>query len=53
MIAFHDAVRTVRFALDEVRAFGDPSRLFANVNSPDELAWAESIALDTVEVRNV
>ena len=53
VIAFHDVVRTVRFALDEVRAFGDPARLFANVNSPDELAWAESIALDTVEVRHV
>lgn len=44
VIAFHDAVRTVRFGLDDVRAFGDPARLFANVNTPAELAWAESNA---------
>ena len=45
VIAFHDAVRTVRFGLDEVRGFGDPARLFANVNTPEELAWAESAVL--------
>lgn len=44
VIAFHGAVRTVRFGLDEVRAFGDATRLFANVNTPAELAWAESNA---------
>lgn len=44
VIAFHDAVRTVRFGLDDVRAFGDPARLFVNVNTPAELAWAESNA---------
>ena len=49
VIAFHDAVRTVRIGIDEVRAFGDPSRLFANVNAPAELAWAEGIARETVE----
>lgn len=52
VIAFHDAVRTVRFGLNEVRGFGDPARLFANVNTPAELAWAQSIALETVEVRH-
>ena len=50
VIAFHDAVRTVRFGLREVRAFGDPARLFANVNSPAELAWAEGIALRAAEL---
>lgn len=44
VIAFHDTVRTVRFGLDDVRAFGDPARLFVNVNTPAELAWAESNA---------
>ena len=49
VIAFHDAVRTVRFGLDRVRAFGDPALLFANVNTPAELAWAESNALLVAE----
>ncbi|MCE9600846.1 MAG: molybdenum cofactor guanylyltransferase [Gemmatimonadetes bacterium] len=50
VIAFHDAVRTVRMGIDEVRAFGDPARLFANVNTPAELAWAEGVAHEsTVE----
>lgn len=52
VIAFHGAVRTVRLGLDEVRVFGDPARLFANVNTPAELAWAESIALGAVVVRH-
>lgn len=52
VIAFHDAVRTVRLGIDEVRAFGDPARLFANVNSPDELAAAEGIALGSAGVRH-
>jgi molybdopterin-guanine dinucleotide biosynthesis protein A len=33
-----------RIALDEVRAFGDPARLFFNVNSPPDLARAEELA---------
>lgn len=40
VIAFHDAVRAVRFGLEEVRGFGDPARLFANVNTPEDLARA-------------
>jgi len=52
VIAFHDAVRTVRLGIDEVRAFGDPARLFANVNSPDELAVAEGLALGNAGVRH-
>ncbi len=30
--------------VDEVRAFGDPARLFFNVNSPPDLARAEELA---------
>ncbi len=52
VIAFHDAVRTVRLAIDEVRSFGDPARLFANVNTPAELAWAEEVALEPTAVRH-
>jgi molybdopterin-guanine dinucleotide biosynthesis protein A len=50
VVAFHDAVRVVRLGLDEVQAFGDPARLFANVNSPAELAWAEGIAHEGAEL---
>jgi molybdopterin-guanine dinucleotide biosynthesis protein A len=52
VIAFHDAVRTVRLGIDEVRAFGDPARLFANVNSPDELSAAEALAHGNAGVRH-
>ena len=44
VIAFHDAVRVGRVPLAEVVRFGDPARLFANVNTPEELAWAEAAA---------
>jgi len=50
VVAFHDAVRVVRFGLDEVQALGDPARFFANVNSPAELAWAEGIAPERAEL---
>jgi molybdopterin-guanine dinucleotide biosynthesis protein A len=33
-----------RITADEVRAFGDPARLFFNVNSPPDLARAEELA---------
>jgi len=36
-VAFHDAVRVARLPLDEVRRFGEPARLFANVNAPADL----------------
>jgi molybdopterin-guanine dinucleotide biosynthesis protein A len=44
VIAFHDAVSVRRVALDEVRTFGDPSKLFLNVNSVDDRDRAERIA---------
>lgn len=33
-----------RIGVDEIRAFGDPARLFFNVNSPPDLARAEELA---------
>lgn len=44
VIAFYDDVRVARLGADEVRRFGDPARLFMNVNTPDELALAEQYA---------
>jgi molybdopterin-guanine dinucleotide biosynthesis protein A len=38
VIGFHDRVRVKRLALERVSDFGDPSRLFANVNTRDDLA---------------
>jgi molybdopterin-guanine dinucleotide biosynthesis protein A len=33
-----------RIGVDEIRGFGDPARLFFNVNSPPDLARAEELA---------
>ncbi len=38
VIGFHDAVRIHRVPVDRTAAFGDPARLFGNVNTPDDLA---------------
>jgi molybdopterin-guanine dinucleotide biosynthesis protein A len=43
-VGFFDKVRVVRVPVDEVRRFGDPQRLFMNVNTPGELALAEQYA---------
>lgn len=40
VIGFHDAVRVHRLSLEEVRRFGDPARIFSNVNTPADLAQA-------------
>lgn len=41
VIAFHDAVRVARMPVEEVQRYGDPTLLFANVNTPQELArWS-------------
>jgi molybdopterin-guanine dinucleotide biosynthesis protein A len=42
VVGFHDAVRVVRMPIARVRDFGDPARLFSNVNTRDDLAAAES-----------
>ena len=44
VIGFHAQVRVARLRADEVSAFGDPERLFMNVNTPDDLALAEAHA---------
>ncbi len=44
VIGFFDQVRVARVPAEEVRRFGDPERLFMNVNTPDELALAEQYA---------
>lgn len=44
VVAFHDAVRTVRVPHGELAAFGDPALMFRNVNSPADLAEAERAA---------
>ncbi|MEO7040055.1 MAG: molybdenum cofactor guanylyltransferase [Gemmatimonadaceae bacterium] len=44
VIGFFDQVRVARIAADDVRRYGDPDRLFMNVNTPDELALAEQYA---------
>lgn len=43
MIAFHGAVRVRRIPLADVRLHGDPTRLFMNVNTPEEAAAAERL----------
>jgi molybdopterin-guanine dinucleotide biosynthesis protein A len=40
-IGFFDQVRVARLSTHDVQRFGDPKRLFMNVNTPDELELAE------------
>jgi molybdopterin-guanine dinucleotide biosynthesis protein A len=47
MIGFHPEIRVARIALAEVRRFGDPEHLFFNINTPEDRAYAESIATAT------
>lgn len=44
VIGFFEQVRVARIPAEKVRKYGDPDRLFMNVNSPDELALAEQYA---------
>jgi molybdopterin-guanine dinucleotide biosynthesis protein A len=44
VIAFLDQVRAERLPLARVATFGDPDRLFRNVNTAEELAAAEAMA---------
>lgn len=43
VIGFFDEVRVARLDAAAVRAFGDPERLFLNVNAPDDLRRAEAL----------
>lgn len=42
VVAFHDHVRAVTLPLADVARFGDPAMMFSNVNTPEELARADS-----------
>lgn len=42
-IGFHEAVRVGTLPLDQVTAFGDPDRLFFNVNTAENLETAEGL----------
>ena len=42
VVGFYDDVRLARLDADRVSSHGEPSRIFMNVNSPDDLALAES-----------
>ncbi len=44
VIGFFDQVRVVRLPAEDVQRYGDPERLFMNVNTPGELALAEQYA---------
>jgi molybdopterin-guanine dinucleotide biosynthesis protein A len=44
VIGFFDDVRVARVGADVVARFGDPSMIFMNVNTPDELGLAEEYA---------
>lgn len=44
VIAFHDAVRVATLSRDEVARFGDPARLFGNLNTPEDLDVLEGMA---------
>jgi molybdopterin-guanine dinucleotide biosynthesis protein A len=44
VIGFFEQVRVARLPASQVLRYGDPERLFMNVNSPDELELAERYA---------
>jgi molybdopterin-guanine dinucleotide biosynthesis protein A len=43
MTAFHDEVRIDVMPLARVRTFGDPARMFFNVNTPEDLERARAV----------
>ena len=47
VVGFYDDIRLARLGAELVRGFGDPERLFMNINTPDELALAEHHASTT------
>ena len=47
VVGFYSAVRVGRLPARELSRFGDPARLFLNINSPDDLALAERYASTT------
>jgi molybdopterin-guanine dinucleotide biosynthesis protein A len=47
VVGFHDEVRVARLPAATVSEFGDPAQLFLNINTPDDLAFAERHAATT------
>jgi molybdopterin-guanine dinucleotide biosynthesis protein A len=47
VIGFYDDVRVARVPVAEVMRFGDPARLFMNVNTPEERILAEAHGAST------
>jgi molybdopterin-guanine dinucleotide biosynthesis protein A len=47
VIGFYDDVRVARIPVAEVTRFGDPARLFMNVNTPEERILAEAHGAST------
>ena len=45
MVGFLEEIRLERVPVDEVRRYGDPWRLFFNVNTRADLELAERMAL--------
>ena len=43
LISFHPAVRVIRIPLADVRTFGDPARMFMNLNTPEDRALADAV----------
>lgn len=43
MIGFHDSIRVSVMPLGDVRAYGDPSRMFMNLNAPSDRDLAERL----------
>jgi hypothetical protein len=42
-VAFHSAIRLGTMSIRNVRRFGDPGRLFFNVNEPKDIETAEKL----------
>jgi len=43
VIGFHNAAKIGRMTIEVVRTFGDPARIFSNVNTRDDLALAAAV----------
>lgn len=51
VVAWFDDVRVDRLSAEDVSRFGDPERLFLNVNTPEDLQLAERISTDRHDCR--
>ena len=51
VVSFFEDVRVARIPFEEVQRYGDPAIMFMNVNSPDELALANSYDASSSDIR--